>query len=104
MLKALPFSSVSSIAAHGMPYILLKLDPFLATVYGQKEANFKLCRVLIVCGRARGPGRARAQFRPDKSIKKVTSTFTKRWEAGNKVHSTPYPEPNPGASHNILPS
>ena len=48
MLKALPFSSVSSIAAHGMPYILLKLDPFLATVYNQKEANFKLCRVLIV--------------------------------------------------------
>ena len=45
MLKALPFSSVSSIAAHG---ILLKLDPFLATVYNQKEANFKLCRVLIV--------------------------------------------------------
>ena len=98
MLKALPFSSVSSIAAHGMPYILLKLDPFLATVYNQKEANFKLCRVLIVCGRARGPGRARAQFRPDKSIKKVSQVLSQN--AGKlEIHSTLYP----GASR-ILPS
>ena len=103
MLKALPISSVSSIAAHGMPYILfvLKLDPFLATVYNQKEANFKLCRVLIVCGRARGPGRARAQFRPDKSIKKSNKYFE---QTLGSWKYTRHHTPNPGASHNILPS